>query len=170
MSRLEQEMHDRQYPVDEDIALQRKVWRFQRVGWYVLLAIVILTLAGLFSRGPLSSLEVQSTQGDLTVSYERFHRSGGTNAMVVHAQGQPAKTVTLLISSARMEGFSIDSIQPQPVKSIGSPAGIALTMQVDESGMVTIYLAWRSDGLGLFKSNVGLSGGGQVSISQFIYP
>lgn len=64
MSLLEQEMQDREHPGAEDMSLQRKVWRFQRAGWYVLMAIVILTLLGLFSRGPLSTLEAVSDQGD----------------------------------------------------------------------------------------------------------
>lgn len=97
MSVLEHEMKDREHPVVEDIQLQRKVWRLQRVGWYVLLALVILTLLGLFSRGPLSSLVAISDSKDLTVEYERFHRSGGSNSMIIRTQGRPDQAVTVLI-------------------------------------------------------------------------
>jgi hypothetical protein len=170
MSLSDEEMLDRQYPVAEDIRLQRKVWRFQRVGWYVLLAVVILTLSGLFSKGPLSSLTAVSEHGDLTVEYERFHRSGGANSMVIQAVGLPGKMVTLLISKAMIEGFSVESMQPQPATSMGTPEGLSLTVPVDEHGRATLYLSWRSNGLGLFKSDIAIVGGGHLPITQFIYP
>jgi hypothetical protein len=69
-----------------------------------------------------------------------------------------------------MEGFSIDSIQPQPVSSAGTRQGLRLTLAGDDHGDSTLYLAWRSDGLGLFKSGIGIEGGGKVSLNQFIYP
>lgn len=170
MSLLEQEMQDREYPVAEDISLQRKVWKFQRAGWYVLLAVVILTLLGLFSRGPLSTLETVSEQGDLTVQYERFYRGGGANSMVVQATGLPGKDVTLLISKPMLDGFSIESMQPQPVSSMGSPQGLSITFPTDKSGQVTIFISWRSNGIGLFKSQISIVGGGHIPVTQFIYP
>jgi hypothetical protein len=165
-----QEMQDRRHPVDEDIALQRRIWRFERVGWYVLVAVVLLTLCGLFSHGLLSSTSVTSAQGDLTVEYERFHRGGGVNTMVIRSHGEPGKAHTIILGNAIMEGFSIDSIQPQPASSAGTRQGLKLALTGDDHGDSTLYLAWRSDGLGLFKSSIGIEGGGEVSINQFIYP
>jgi len=170
MSLLEQEMLDRKHPIAEDISLQRKVWKFQRAGWYVLVAVVILTLLGLFSRGPLSTLQTVSGLGDLTVEYERFYRGGGANPMVVQATGQPGKEITLLISKPMLDGFSIESIQPQPVSSMGSPQGLSLTFPPDKSGQVTLFISWRSNGIGLFKSQISIVGGGYIPVTQFIYP
>lgn len=52
----EEEFMSRADPVEEDLRLQRRVWRFERIGWVTLLIIVGLTLAGLFSKGPLSGM------------------------------------------------------------------------------------------------------------------
>lgn len=170
MGLFEEEMKNRERPVAEDMRLQRKVWKLERVGWYALLALVILTLLGVFSRGPLSSLKTVSAQGDLTVDYERFYRSGGSNPMIIHTQGRPDQPVTLMISKAMMEGFSIDSIQPQPITSTGTSDGLSLTLPADKHGHATLYLSWRSNGVGLFKSQISIVGGGQIPITQFIYP
>ncbi|QSB21383.1 hypothetical protein JN403_11405 [Pseudomonas sp. 15A4] len=170
MNLLEQEMQDRVHPAAEDLTLQRKVWRFQRVGWFVLMAVVILTLLGLFSRGPLSTLEAVSKQDNLTVQYERFHRAGGTNPMIVQATGRPGKDVTLSISKPMLDGFSIESIQPQPISSVVSPQGLSLTFPTDKSGHVTLFISWRSNGIGLFKSQISVVGGGHIPVTQFIYP
>ena len=56
----------------DDISLQEKTWRVQRVGWAVMALLVAAGLAGVFARGPLSRAEAQG-QG-LRLEYERFER------------------------------------------------------------------------------------------------
>lgn len=50
----EEELDSRRYPIAEDMALQCRIWRFERIGWWGLGLVVLLALLGLFSRGPLS--------------------------------------------------------------------------------------------------------------------
>lgn len=38
----EDEWASRRNPVQEDMSMQQRVWRFERVGWYVLVVIVLL--------------------------------------------------------------------------------------------------------------------------------
>ena len=45
------DLQSRDYPIREDMNYQLKVWRFERFGWYLLVLLMILGLAGLFSRG-----------------------------------------------------------------------------------------------------------------------
>lgn len=170
MNALDGEMLDRRHPVEEDIALQRRIWRIERIGWYVLVVVVVLTLCGLFSHGLLSSAVASSATKDLVVEYERFHRSGAVNTMVIHSRGKPGETHTVVIGKAMMEGFSIDSIQPQPRTSSGNGQGLRLTMEGDAQGESSLYLGWSSNGLGLYESKIAVEGGGDVSITQFIYP
>lgn len=85
--------------------------------------------------------------------------------MIVQAKGQPGKGVT-----PSLDGFSIESIQPQPVSSMGSPQSLSLTLPTGKSGQVTIFISWRSNGIGLFKSQISVIGGGHVPLTQFIYP
>ncbi len=37
---VHRDLHSRNYPVDEDMVLQRKVWRFERWGWYGLVVLI----------------------------------------------------------------------------------------------------------------------------------
>lgn len=167
---MQDEMENRQVPVEEDLAFQRRIWRFERIGWYLLLAVVVLTLCGLFSRGPLSSMHDVSPGGNLSVEYERFHRNGSVNTMVIRAHGPVDGPLTIVLGKAMMEGFSVESMQPQPAAAAASPQGIKLTLATDEHGESTLYITWRSDGLGVFDSTVAIEGGEQLSIFQFIYP
>jgi len=170
MSAHDQEMQDRRHPVDEDIALQRRIWCFERLGWYALVLVVILAMCGLFSHGWLSTTTVSSPKKDLIVEYERFHRSGSVNTMLIHTQSVAGKTHIVVIGKAILEGFSVDSIQPQPAHSAGTQEGLRLTLPGDDQGTSTLYIAWRSEGLGLYRSEITLEGGSHVSLTQFIYP
>jgi hypothetical protein len=76
----------------------------------------------------------------------------------------------VLIGKAMLQGFSIDSIQPQPMTSTGMSDGLALTLMADKHEDATLYLSWRSNGVGLFKNQVGIVGGGHIPVTQFIYP
>lgn len=170
MDNRRDELQDKCYPVEEDLKLQLQIWRFERIGWYALVVVVLMTLLGLFSHGILSSTTATSSTSDLAVEYERFHRNGAVNKMVIHSKGKPGQAHTLFIGGAMLDAFSIDSMQPQPVSSIGNRKGLKLTLTADAQGESALYLAWRSDGIGLFKSKIAIEGGGEVLITQFIYP
>lgn len=57
----EDELASRHYPVEDDMRMQQRVWRFERVGWYALVLVVLLGLAGLFGNGPLIPDPAQRT-------------------------------------------------------------------------------------------------------------
>ncbi|MGL6244475.1 hypothetical protein [Pseudomonas sp.] len=168
--RQEDDFRSRNFPVNEDMAFQRKVWRFERVGWYALVLIVLLTLAGLFSKGPLSSRALVSPDQKLMIEHELFHRSGSTSSMVIHVQANPHQTVELQITGDFLQGFSIDTLQPDPLRSSTADQGIKWWLQADAAGKSTLYLTVRSDGLGLYESQVVTPGAKALKVTQFIYP
>jgi hypothetical protein len=51
------EQSSRNVPVRENMALQIRGWQIERLGWYGLLLLMALALAGLFSKGPLSHVQ-----------------------------------------------------------------------------------------------------------------
>jgi hypothetical protein len=91
------EYASRTHPIEEDMRLQRHVWRFERIGWVVLLVVIALTLGGLFSKGPLSSVEVSTPDGNLSVKYERFNRNGAGDDMIIRSTGRPNEQRDLVL-------------------------------------------------------------------------
>lgn len=164
------DFHSRAYPVREDMAYQLKVWRFERVGWYVLVLLVILTLLGLFSHGPLSNRDAHSPDGRLSVSYERFHRNGSTNALILHLKGQPDAVLEVELGGDWLDGFDVQALQPQPLRSASVGQGMKLWVQADARGEANLHLSLLSEGLGTYHSRVALPGGTAVSFDQFIFP
>lgn len=168
--RQEDDFRSRDYPVNEDMAFQRKVWRFERVGWYALVLIVLLTLGGLFSKGPISNRVLISLDQKLRIEHELFQRSGSTGSMVIHVQAKPHQTVELQIIGEFLQGFSIDTLQPEPLRSSTADQGVKWWLQADADGKSTVYLTLRSDGLGLYESQVITPGAKALKVTQFIYP
>ena len=169
--RYKQDDHrSRQFPVREDMAFQHRVWRFERVGWYVLVLLVILTLLGLFSRGPLSSRELHNRDGSLGVEYEAFHRNGSSNPMIIRLKGQPNAVLEVELGGDWLEGFEVQTLQPTPVRSAGAGQGMTLWVQADERGQASLHLSLLADGLGTYHSRIAVFGGATISFNQFIFP
>lgn len=169
--RSEQDDHrSRVFPVREDMALQHKVWRFERVGWYVLVLLVILTLLGLFSRGPLSSRELQSADGTIGVEYEMFHRNGSTHPLILRLKGAPDAVLAIELGGDWLEGFDVQTVQPQPLRSAAAGQGVTLWVQADRQGQAILRLSLLGEGLGAYQSRIAMPSGAQVTFSQFIFP
>lgn len=162
----EQERH---YPVQENLHVQRRQWALERVGIWILGALVALTVAGLFAKGPLSHAEAASEDGRLQVTWQRFLRNGATSTLVVDVHGAGPKARVELLGEL-LEGSTLESLQPQPAASrTAGGNGLALDVKADEQGRVRLFLSLRADGVGLFRSQVRV-GDRQVPVTQFIYP
>lgn len=164
------DLHSRQFPIREDMAFQMKVWRFERVGWYLLVLCMLLGLLGLFSRGVISSQDARSDDGKVRVEYEMFHRNGSTNPMKISVRATPESTVELEIAGELLDGFSIETMQPMPQRMRSSGQGMRLWLQADAQGQASVYLTLRGDGLGLFRSHLNAAGSNDVKLTQFIFP
>jgi hypothetical protein len=164
------DMRSREHPIREDMAYQLKVWRFERVGWYVLVLVVLMGLVGVFSRGLLSSRDVRSEDGKVRVEYEMFHRNGSTNSMKITLSSTSDSQVELELAGQLLEGFSVETLQPEPLRSRSSSHGIRLWLQTDLDGQATLYITLRGDGLGFFRSRIASPGTNGVNLEQFIFP
>lgn len=164
------EFRSRSYPVEEDMAQQRRVWRFERIGWAGLIVLIVLTLAGLFSKGPLSQVEPQTADGKLQVSYERFSRNGSQDDMIVTSKGAPSEMRYLVVGSGLLEGVSIEKLNPQPAPLHSEGRDLVIPMQADKDGLATLYLTVRSNGVGLYRGQMHMLGGETLPMPRFIYP
>lgn len=164
------DLRSRDVPFREDMAYQLKVWRFERCGWYALVLLMVLAMVGLFSRGLISSRDVRSEDGDVRVQYEMFHRNGSTNSMRISLTAAPEATVELELAGDLLEGFSIETLQPQPLRSRSAADGVRFWLQADRQGQVSLYLSLRGDGLGVYRSHISTPGSSGVTLSQFIFP
>lgn len=170
MSEQEKQDKPRPYPIEEDPIHQRRLWRFERVGWCGLCLVVLLAMLGLFSEGPLSHKQIRNAEGTLLVQYQRFVRNGASSQLLLQARGAPSKPLELVLAGDLLEGFSIETIQPAPQLSSSAGQGVQLDVQPDSHGTVRVHLTLRNAGVGLYREEVGIAGGEPVRFTQVIYP
>ena len=166
----QEEFVSRKYPVEEDMDEQRRAWRFERIGIGALVVLIGLTLGGLFSKGPLSHVQLQTPDGRLSVEYERFSRNGAQNDVIVSSSGAPGEMRYLVLGHEWLEGMSIESLNPQPANLISDERDLVIPMRADARGTATLYLSLRSNGVGLYRGHIRLKDGPQLDLPKFIYP
>lgn len=166
----EEERHSRQFPVHEDMRMQQRVWTFERFGWYALVLIMLLALAGVFGNGPLSNAEAISADGNLRVQYQRLSRSGTVDDLRITVRGTPGKPVTLTLDGTLLREASIETMQPEPQSSMSRGQALLLQLGTSEDGVATLYLTVRSEYVGTLQGLVEAGTGTSVSFSTFLFP
>lgn len=163
------EARSRTEPVRENMRVQRMVWRVERVGWYSLLLIAALALAGLFSKGVLSDVTASSSDGRLRVEYQRFARNGAHSQLLVEVRGA-GESPEIALDGELLDGFSIETLQPEPERSATHEGrGVRFTLNADEQGRVRVRLGLKAESIGRFGSTVSVAGQ-RLELRQFIYP
>lgn len=164
------ELRNRSYPVQEDMRIQRHYWRVERIGGWILLVVVGLTLLGLFSKGLLSTTTAHGPGDALQVEYERFMRNGATTTLIIDASGMPGSPRRIDITGQMLEGATLESVQPQPqAASTVEGNGISLQAMPDHGGHIRLHLALRADGVGFYRSRIEIDDHA-IDLWQFIYP
>ncbi|MDN4497554.1 hypothetical protein QYE73_09745 [Pseudomonas mosselii] len=166
----EDELVSRRHPVQEDMPMQQRVWRFERVGWYVLVTMVLLALAGLFGNGPLSDAEVVSQDGRVRVEYQRLSRSGTTDSLFITVQGTPGQPVEVQLAGSLLRDASIETLQPEPQRSMSHGQAMLFQLGTRHDGVATLYLTLRSEHVGTLEGSVRAGPKSAVRFSTFLYP
>lgn len=162
------EFRSRSHPIEEDIDFQRKVWRFERIGWALLLLLTVATLLGLFSEGLIS--DRTENAGALHAEYGRFERNGAATRVVLSTRGRAGTGLEFIVGSAFMAAHDIEGIQPPPREAGTSEGGgLRLVIDADASGVATAHLTVRPNSTRLVRSEFR-SGPHRLPITQLIYP
>jgi hypothetical protein len=162
------ELASRRYPVREDMRFQRRSWLVERAGWFVLIAIAVAGLSGIFGNGPASW--GHATAGPLSVSYQRFERATRLSPFVFTMVAASGHELTLRLSAPFQRDFEFTSIQPPPLRSSTGPDGIELTFAAQADATSRIVIWAHSRHYGISRITATPNGGAPASFWVFVYP
>jgi hypothetical protein len=163
--------------IEQDRKHLEREWRFQRVGWVLLLLIVLAALSGLLGRGPLARARSGPANAPVRLEYERIVRHGSPTVLTVllSPEANREKTVRLWIERGYLEAVEIERIVPEPeqqeVTEQGGIPGILYSIRLMRSGQparVCLYI--KPDHYGLQRGKIGLSERPAVSFEQWVLP
>lgn len=173
MSKQKDEWANRDYPVREDMAFQRKTWLAERISWGVLVVLLLLAIAGLFANGPLSQATATDASGRVSVEYDRFARHGATARVTIGVAPQAAGDILLRLNDAIPRGFTIETVSPHPAESRISGTGLEWLFRAADMTVArfTVHVTLRAEQLGSVPAEIGLSHDtAPAKLRFFIYP
>lgn len=159
--------------IAEDLKFQGRIWTIQRIGWIVMVILIIGALLGLFGRGPLSQATASDPTGSLRVQYERFSRyeSSSTLRIWVRAEGERNGVVRVRFDPLYFEAVQVEQVMPVPESGELLPNGLMYLFRVgqtEQPTVVTFHLKMHR--IGFISGHIALDSGRSVNVRQFVYP
>jgi hypothetical protein len=155
---------------ERDLTFQRREWRAQRIGWVVMVLLLLVGLSGILGSGPLSTATVAS--GPLQFDYARFERRHAPTEVEV-AIGQGAvrdEQVALWLSTDYLEAIEITSIMPEPEEVEVMGDRVVYHFAAEPAAEIRVVIALEHDEPGLTTGRVGLVDGEELAWWQVVYP
>jgi hypothetical protein len=155
-----------------DDAFQHTEWRVQRIGWLVWAMLLLAALLGLTGSGWLSSEEVTSEDGTITVRYDRFlHYHKPTQLEVDLKSNESDGRWQLKVARPLLDRLQILRIEPEPEQREIGPDGIVYTFLHSAgapAGKIVFHVEYER--YGSTQGTISLLGSGPVDLKQFVFP
>lgn len=159
--------------VHQDLEFQRRAWVVQRVGWAVMLLVVLAALLGAFGRGPLAKAQAGARGDPVWMEYERFTRHASLGTLKVHLAAGVAQNgkARVWLDRKYIQGVKIEDINPEPESVEAGQEGLVYVFSLaDPAQPTTVTFHVQYDGYGSRRGGVGLAGREPLRFSQFVFP
>lgn len=146
-------------------------FRLRRMGFALLLAIVIAAMVGFFSQGYISDARIANDSGTLRIDYEKYSRLMSDVDMKITSSQIRENRNRIILGGDFMDSFRIDTLQPQPDKMYSLNGKMVLEYSVSAPGSEqTLWLSLTPMKFGATHSTVAIDNGPEITLHQFIYP
>ncbi len=156
----------------DDLSHQELSWKLQSVGQALCLLLVLGAIAGLLGGGPLSAGSVQSADGLARVEYPRIVRAHTPFSLKIAFSSEAAVNgqLRLTIPNTALEWFHVSEISPEPTETRLAGSHLQLTFLADAAPANTIRIYGEAEKAGKRSIHLIAGDGGEVTLTQFIFP
>jgi hypothetical protein len=156
----------RRLQIEEDRNFQERFWVAERVAWGGFTVILIAALAGLTGGGgPFAQATAQLAGGQ--VVYPRISRWVADDTVTVRF-GPGEAPRRLFIPQEFLTVFELQTIQPEPIRSIGAQGGLLFLFDAEPGAEVSIGVRARQPGI--LRYAITIDGGGPLNLVTFVFP
>jgi hypothetical protein len=148
---------------------QRHEWWFERVGWVLMLLVIVAALLGFIGPGPLTSREVAGGEGSPTIEYYVVEHYGAPGRFVVRAPPGRRETLQLTVSRSFCDRATAESIVPPPASVAADDDDVTYTFAL-AGAEPTIVFRYKYDEFGVFDHQIAVDGGRPVAFRQYVLP
>ena len=159
--------------INQDLELERRFTIIQRIGWIAIALGVFAGLLGLLGPGPLND-RIAGRQGSaLWVEYPRFGRFQAPVRLrvYVHQAARATQTVDVWLNRDYLQDLQLKQMVPEPIRTALGPDRVIFSFALSEGTQDASFdFTFEPEEIGSFHGIVGIEGGPQVELNQFIYP
>jgi hypothetical protein len=150
--------------MEDEIALHEKGWIVQRVGWVILILLLVAAALGVFGDGVLSNR--QESAGNVSISYQGFGRFESQTEIKINAESVQHGMI-LRVPQNYLRVMEIEKVVPEPTSQKIQDDHVVLTLDAQQLAEVTVYLKPKTTGNVSASIHVNEA---RFNISHFIYP
>jgi len=154
-----------------DLEFQRRWEKLETIIWFFLIIFLLLSLAGLFGRGPLAKVTAQAPDGSIRVDYERFERFSTPSVLTVRINPASIRNgqVQLWVSNSLVKPLGNQRVIPQPEKSELSQGGILYSFPASETS-ASIEFQMQPSAIGKSELKMRVPGNSELSLNVYVMP
>ena len=161
--------HDRDLELDDRGRFGEREATAERVGWLVMVLVLVAAALGLFGNGPISHR--RSSSDDLTVRYQRFARSQGNTSVEVEARAAgSAGTVDVWMAEDFLDAYDVETVQPPPRSTSTRAGGVVFSFATEGGAAVKVTFTLQPEDVGRQHGAVAVGDGRPATFTQFVYP
>ena len=162
---------DNAVAVGENLRFQQGWWKFERALWIFFGILIVCDIAGIFGQGPAAKAKAVSSDGAMTLEYERIERT--TTPSTMSFRFSPAAiedgAIKVYVSGSAVAELGAQRIATQPASSVLGHDGVTYTFPMtDSKGQVHISLEPSKPGI--FQLSVGLAGRDPIHARIIVVP
>ncbi len=157
--------------VGEDLAFQRRWWRFEKIVWTFFILVLVADLLGLLGRGPLANAKQTTQDGSLQLKYERVLREN-TSSILTLLPGQNAVQngkVTIHVSNEIVKELGAQRVIPQPEQSIVGEGGVTYVFAASADPII-LQIELKPSFIGTHAFQIDVPGHPALNAKSFVLP
>ena len=157
--------------VGSDLEFQRRWWRLERIVWILFGLFVLLDVLGCFGRGPVANAHQKTSDGAMSVKYERIERFSSPSILTVNF-GQPAihdEKVQLWVSDTLVKALGNQRVVPQPETSVLGQGGILYTFAATQT-QASVEFALEPSGPGIYNLRMQVPNTEALNLKIYVVP
>lgn len=157
--------------VGSDVEFQHRWQHLERAAWIVLTLFLVLSIAGVFGRGPVANASAQASDRSMVVKYERIQRFGTPSVLTIqlHPSAIRDRKVQLWVSESLTKPLGTQRVVPQPLQSEIGGGGILYTFPASTSP-ASVEFQTQPSRIGLTNLTLQIPGRSAVPVKIFVVP
>lgn len=157
--------------VGSDLEFQRRWESLERIVWIFLAIFLVLSLVGVFGRGPWAKQTAKAADGSMEVEYERVERFSTPSVLTVKINPESIQDeqVQLWASESLVKPLGNQRVIPEPDDSEIGNGGVLYTFPAFKSpGSVEFQL--QPSKLGTTELKLRIPGHSELDLKIFVMP